>query len=127
VLKTFDGVSYEYVPKITEIIRSALKCLGFIANRKGRFIVQEIEPPKTALMILTHYVFAPEPQTIAVRDLLKDPFWKYLGIKRELTVRDIFKEASSKGLISRYTVADELEQITTRYSLEELLKSEVKL
>jgi len=37
VLKTFDGVSYEYVPKITEIIRSALKCLGFIANRKGRF------------------------------------------------------------------------------------------
>jgi len=78
-------------------------------------------------MILTHYVFAPEPQTIAVRDLLKDPFWKYLGIKRELTVRDIFKEASSKGLISRYTVADELEQITTRYSLEELLKSEVKL
>jgi len=46
VLKTFDGVSYEYVPKITEIIRSALKCLGFIANRKGRFIVQEIEPPK---------------------------------------------------------------------------------
>lgn len=125
-IKTW-GLNESYALKATKRIRSALLATGFIANKGGNFVVQEIEPPKTALLILTHHLFAQEPQTITIKEVLKNPYWKYLGIRKESTVREIFKEASYKGVISRYVVADELEQITTKYSLEELLRERVRL
>ncbi|HIH40705.1 MAG TPA: hypothetical protein HA221_04000 [Halobacteria archaeon] len=120
------NINERYAAKIVNRIRAALLCTGFATKRK-ELIIQKIEPPKTALIILTHYLFAQSPKTVAIRDILDNPYWKYLGIRSEEVVRDILKEANSKGILSKYIVADELEQITTRYSLDELLERKIKI
>jgi len=115
-----------YAANVVNRIRAALLCTGFATKRK-ELIIQKIEPPKTALIILTHYLFAQSPKTVSIRNILDNPYWKYLGIRSEEVVRDILKEANSKGILSKYIVADELEQITTRYSLDELLERKIKI
>jgi hypothetical protein len=42
-------------------------------------------------------------------------------------VRKILKEANADELIAKYVIADELEQITTRFSLEEFIQGRMKL
>lgn len=119
-------INERYAAKIVNRIRAVLLCTGFATKRK-ELIIQKIEPPKTALIILTHYLFAQSPKTVSIRNILDNPYWKYLGIRSEGVVRDILKEANSKGILSKYIVADELEQITTRYSLDELLERKIKI
>jgi hypothetical protein len=76
----------------------------------------------------THNLFARyEPRTIELRNLLANPFWKYLGIKHEDQVRAVFREADAAGCIGKYVVADQLEQITTCFSLETFLEKKVRL
>jgi len=120
-------INERYATDVVKYIRSALLCTDFVVKRGGKLIVQEIEPPKTALIILTHYLFAQKPKTVAVRDILENPYWRYLGIRSEDVVRDIFREANSKGIFAKYIIADELEHITTKYSLAELLKRKMTL
>lgn len=125
-IKTWD-INEKYATKAVRRVRSALLCTDFVVKRGGKLIVQAIEPPKTALIILTHYLFAQKPKTVAVRDILENPYWRYLGIRSEDVVRDIFREANSKGIFAKYIIADELEHITTKYSLAELLKRKMTL
>ncbi|MFQ6120586.1 MAG: hypothetical protein ACE5KE_11985 [Methanosarcinales archaeon] len=120
LLKTYGAVND--VPLI-----SSLKNLGVVHSSKGQIIVKEIPLPKNALLILIHDIFARTPRTVTLREILENPFWKYLGLKDKDTVKKILKEADSEGLIARYIVADELEQITTKYSLDDFLKKKVKL
>ena len=50
-----------------------------------------------------------------------------MGIRDESTVRAILRDAEVKGVIAKYTVVDQLEQITTRYSYEDYLSKALRL
>jgi hypothetical protein len=42
-------------------------------------------------------------------------------------VRAVLHDAQTAGLIARYSVVDQLEQITTRYTLEDYLRGALRL
>ena len=113
--------------KAADRIRQALVQIGFLAREHRRLVVRALPKPKTTLLILTHYLFAPTPQTVELRELLANPFWRYLGVREAETVRGILKEADASGLIAKYIKSDQLEQITTRYSFDALLEQRIKL
>jgi hypothetical protein len=115
--------------KTTQRLKSNLKQLGVLERCPGeddRLVA--LNPSKTSLVLLTHHIFASaEPRTIELRNLLANPFWKYLGLKREDEVRAIFREADAAGCIGKYVVADQLEQLTTRLTLDAFLSKKMRL
>ena len=119
----------EQTKKTTQRLKSNLMRLG-VLERSSRAddTLLDLNPSKTSVLILTHYLFAQfEPRTIELRNLLANPFWKYLGIKHIDEVRAIFREADAAGCIGKYVLADQLEQITTCFSLETFLGKKVRL
>jgi hypothetical protein len=115
--------------KTTQRLKSNLMRLGVLERSPGADDkLVSLSPTKTSLMLLTHHIFAPtEPRTIELRHLLANPFWKYLGFKREDEVRAIFREADATGCIGKYVVADQLEQLTTCLTLDAFLSKKVRL
>jgi hypothetical protein len=107
-------------------LRGACRDMGFLYSDNKKLVVCLVPMPKTSLLILTHYLLAPQPTTITVKELLSNPFWKYLGIREADDVRKVFREADANGFIAKYIVADQLEQLTTRYSLDELIQRRIK-
>jgi hypothetical protein len=59
--------------------------------------------------------------------VLAEPVWKYLSFSKPDQLKTFFKEMERKGLISRYAQVDRLEQVTTRYSLNELLERKARV
>ena len=108
-------------------LRGACKDMGFLHVDKNKLIVCQIPIPKTSFLILTHYLHAPSVSTIAIKDILLKPYWQYLGIRDPETVRRIFREADANGIIAKYVMADQLEQVTTRYPFEEFLERRLHL
>jgi hypothetical protein len=102
------------------------KDLGFLVGAKNRLIVCQLPPPRTSLLILIHYLFAKDIRTIAIKDIIQNPFWQYLGIRDTENLRRIISEADAESIISKYVVADELEQITTRYSFNEFIQKKIQ-
>jgi hypothetical protein len=83
---------------------------------------------KTSLLILLHHLFAAKAvRTVELRNLFANPFWKYLGYKSEDAVRAVLREADASGLIGKYVVADQLEQVTTCSTLDEFLERRTRL
>lgn len=115
--------------KTTQRLKSNLMRLGVLERGPGEdYKLVGVNPSKTSLLLLTHYIFASaEPRTIELRTLLANPFWKYIGLKREDDVRSVFREADAVGCIGKYVVADQLEQATTNLTLDSLLSSKVRL
>jgi hypothetical protein len=115
--------------KTTQRLKSNLMRLGVLERCPGEDDkLVALNPAKTSLLLLTHYIFASvEPRTIELRNLLANPFWKYLGLKREDEVRAIFREADAAGCIGKYVVADQLEQVTTNLTLGAFLTNKVTL
>jgi hypothetical protein len=115
--------------KTTQRVRTNLVRLGILEVARGRdHLLVPLVSTKTALLILTHSIFTPAgPRTVELRRLLADPFWKYLGFKSEDAVRTVFREADAAGLLGKYVVADQLEQITTRWGLDEFLSNKPRL
>lgn len=115
--------------KTTQRLKSNLMRLGVLERNPGeedRLVA--LNPAKTSLLLLTHYIFASaEPRTIELRNLLANPFWKYIGLKREDEVRAVFREADAAGYIGKYVVADQLEQVTTCLTLDTFLGKRVRL
>jgi len=105
----------------------AIRDMGFVFRNKGNTIIREIPVPKVALLILTHYLFAQTPKTITLKEMLNNPFWKYLGIRDQDSVRRVFREANGVGIIAKYITADELEQITTKYTIREFIENKKRL
>jgi hypothetical protein len=89
--------------------------------------ISQIPMPKTSLLILTHYLLAPTPRTVTIKDVLSNPFWQYLGVRESEAVRKVFREADANGAITKYIMADQLEQVTTRYSFDEFVQRKVQL
>lgn len=81
----------------------------------------------TAFLILLHSSLAPTPRTVTVESILEHPFWRCLGGREARQVREALVAAEAKGGIDRYTRVDQLEQVTTRYSLGQLLERKVRV
>jgi len=108
-------------------LRVACRDLGFFCSEKKRLIICQLAVPKTSLLILTHYLLAPTPRTVTIKDVLSNLYWKYLGVREPETVRKVFREADANGAIAKYIMADQLEQVTTRYSFDEFVQRKVQL
>lgn len=115
--------------KTAQRLKSNLMRLGVLERCPGEDDkLVALNPTKTSLLLLTHQVFAStEPRTIELRNLLANPFWKYLGFKREDEVRAILREADAAGCVGKYIVADQLEQVTTCLTLNDFLSKNVRL
>lgn len=115
--------------KTRERIKINLKRLGFLERAKGNpDRLTPVVPQKTSFMILLHHLFAPRSvRTVELRTLFGNPFWKYLGYKSEGAVRNVLREADAAGVIGKYIVADQIEQVTTCCALNEWLNREMRL
>jgi hypothetical protein len=113
----------EVKPYLINNLRTNCKSLGFLTDEIKGLCVAEITPPKTAFLIITHFLFSKEKSTIKLSDILQNLYWQYLGIREKQTVRYILHEADAEGQITKYIIADQLEQITTRFSFDEFLQN----
>lgn len=119
----------ENTKKTAQRLKSNLMRLGVLerTSRESDKIIP-LNPAKTSLLLLTHYIFAAdEPRTIELRNLVANPFWKYIGLKHEDELRALFRAADAAGYIGKYVVADQLEQITTCLTLDAFLSRKVRL
>ena len=117
----------EIKPKVFSRFTEILRSLGYLGHNNRKYFIPSIVPNKTAFLIILHHLFAETIQTVALKEIEADPFWKYLRIPNGKNIRQILKEASANNLISKYIVADQLEQITTRYSLKEFIERKIAL
>ncbi len=108
-------------------LRSALIHMGFVSAVSKGIMVQPIPLPNNAFLLALHAKLAPTPRIVRLSDILSAAFWKLMGIRDDATVRSILRDANAKGLIAKYTVVDQLEQITTRYSVDEYLAKTFRL
>ena len=115
--------------KTRERLKINLKRLGFLERAKGKpDRLTPVVPQKTSFLILLHHLFAPRSiRAIELRNLFGNPFWKYLGYKSEDAVRNILREADAARVVGKYVVADQLEQITTCFSLNDMLERKIRL
>ena len=104
------------------------KHLGFLERMSSNdWIVAAVPLPADALLILLHARLAPTPRIVRLSDLLAEPFWRYLGLRQPDEVRAILHDAHAAGLLARYSTVDQLEQVTTRYTLDEYLGRALRL
>ena len=114
--------------KTLKRLKTNLAKLGFIDRSTRSDRLSRIAVDKTGFLLVFHSIFSVAgPRTVEVPRILQNPFWKYLGLKSEQSVRAILKEAEASGLLGKYVVADQLEQVTTCFSLAEILKRRVRL
>lgn len=108
-------------------LRAALTKAGLLtvdAKHVYHRLIADVSPRAVAV-IVTH-LFAPKPQAIAIDTLLADPWWKRLGILDEPALRLKLKESVECGLFARVLRMDTLDQLTTRYSWQELARGRLK-
>ncbi|HEX7376075.1 MAG TPA: hypothetical protein VF278_03135 [Pirellulales bacterium] len=115
--------------KTSQRLKTNLIKLGFLERLTGdEHRLLPVHPAKTSLLLLAHYLFAPAgARTVELSRLLADPFWKYLGFKREDEVRGVLREADVTGVLGKYVVADRLEQITTRFGIDDFLANKARV
>lgn len=124
-----EHLGEEPPPRTRDRLKTNLMRLGFLGRSRGQpDQLLPVNPTPTATLVLVHSLFAPEgPRTVELRNLLAHPFWKYLGYKSEDAVRGVLRAADVAGLIGKYVVADQLEQVTTCLSFDELLTRRARL
>ncbi len=108
--------------KLNQRILNCLQHAGYvIAHGKKDLIVVGFGNLEDALILSTHLLLAQNPRTIKLTEIETSNFWRFLGYRKFDHVRIGFRRAEAKGLIMRYAMVDHLEQITTRYTWNELL------
>ena len=115
--------------KTRERLKTNLKKLGFLERSRGKpDRLTPVVPQKTSFLILLHHLFAPKSvRTIELLHLFANPFWKWIGYKSEDVVRILLRESDAAGVVAKYVVADQLEQVTTCFAFNELLERRVRL
>ena len=108
-------------------LRSALIHMGFVSSVSKGIMVQPIPVPDNAFLIALHAKLAPTPRIVRLSDIIGSVFWKLMGIREITTIRSILRDAYPKGLIAKYTIVDQLEQITTRYTFDDYLSKALRL
>jgi hypothetical protein len=116
-------------PKTRQRLKTNLMKLGFLARARGKpDRLRPVIPTNTAYLILLHHLFAPNgPRTIEICYLFANLFWKYLGFKSGDAVRAVLRSADAAGLLGKYIVADQLEQVTTCLTLQDIFARKVRL
>jgi hypothetical protein len=114
-------------PKMVQRLGQALRRMGFIVRERRQDMVAQLWPSKTSLLLVIHHLFAPTPRIVTLHDILADPFWHYLGFREKETIRRTLHEANARGLIAGYAIVDQLEQITTRYTLGAWFREQLQL
>lgn len=124
-----DYLGEEPPDKTRQKLKINLKKLGFLERAKGKpDRLTPVVPQKTSFLILLHHLFAAKSvRTVELRHLFANPFWKYLGYKSEDAVRNVLREADAAGVIGKYIVADQLEQVTTCFTLAELMERRARI
>ncbi len=130
----FDRFLNDYLgevppPKTRKRLKSNLMRLGFLSRERGKpDRLTPVIATKTGFLILLHHLFAADAlRTIELRRLFAHPFWKYIGMKSEDAVRRVLREADTAGFLGKYVVADQLEQITTSMTLDEIFRTKARL
>ena len=108
-------------------LRLTLRDLGFIRKEGRKYAVCETALPYTAFLVLLHHHLTPEPASVSVSEIIAHPFWRYLGGRDESEVRAALSNAAAADAISRYAAVDGLEQVSTRFSLQEILQRRTRL
>jgi hypothetical protein len=113
--------------KMVQRLGKTIRRLGFVVRDRRQDVVAQLTPSKTGFLILLHYLFAPTPRIVTLNEILADPFWRYLGLREAEAIRRMLHEASACDLIARYATIDQLEQITTRYPLDQWFEGRLEL
>lgn len=101
--------------------------LGFLVRHGNQWLAPWMSIPANGLLILLHARLALTPRIVRISDLLATAWWRYLGYRSAEDVRATLRDAERVGLIARYSIVDELEQITTRYSFDDYLHNALRL
>lgn len=126
--RTYIEQTYgEFKEQSYKRLTRTLHALGFIAKVGGVWFTRALPRPATAFLLLLHQRFAPTPRIVPLEQILADPFWWQVGYRTPDEVRDTLHDAAAAGLIARFVVVDHLEQITTRYTLDEWLAQGLRL
>ena len=120
----FGGAMARDVGKRTS---TASRDVGWTLRQRGRTYRAATVVDRTAALLLLHHVYAPTPRIVDVNQVLAEPLWKFLAFPTPDALRAFLRELERKGLVSRYAQVDRLEQVTTRYSLDELIARKVRL
>lgn len=120
-----DGVAY--LSGSTKRLRATMLALGFFRRGEGkRMVLNTTALPGTAFLVCLHYYFGPERTTISVPSILEHPFWRFLGGCKAEEVRAALQLAAGRDIIAKYASVDRLEQVTTRFSLQEVLSRGIR-
>jgi hypothetical protein len=117
----FKEIYGEDKPTLKTKMSGALQASGLVTHSKKLFYVREQIDLERAFGVLLHVLFAPQPTTIDVRDVLNHVFWRYLGLRSHSDVIKLLRLLESKKILAKYVRADQLEQVTTIYSADEIL------
>jgi len=128
LFRTYIEETYgEFKRQSHQRLTRTLRELGFIARIGQTWFTQTISRPTTAFLILLHERFAPTPRIVSLVHILADPLWWQTGYHAPDEVRETLHDAAAAGLIARFVTVDQLEQITTRYTLDEWLDRRLRL
>jgi hypothetical protein len=120
--KTYGGVK----PILRQRLSAALQATGLVTRSQKIIYVREQTDMERAFGVLLHVLFAPKPTTIAVKDILNHVFWRYLGLRSPSDVVKLLRGLEAKKIIVKYVRADQLEQVTTAYSADDILNPKDK-
>lgn len=123
VEETYGEFKRQSRKRLTRTLRE----LGFIARIGQTWFTQAIPRPATAFLILLHERFASTPRIVSLAQILADPLWWQVGYHAPDEVRETLHDAAAAGLIARFVTVDQLEQITSRYTLDEWLARRLRL
>jgi len=124
-----DALGEQPPAKTLKRLKMNLAKLGFLDRTSPQGDrLNRISVDKTAFLVVFHSIFSSiGPRTIELSTILQNPFWKHMGLKSEQAVKAVLREADAARLLGKYIVADQLEQVTTCFSLPDLLKRRAKL
>lgn len=117
----------KFISKSCQRLTRTVRNLGFLGLYGQKLVVDAIPLPANALIILLHDRFAPTPRIVRLAEILDAVWWRQLGFKTPDDVRRVLHEAQAAGLIARYVKVDQLEQITTRFSIDEYISQAKRL
>lgn len=128
VAKAFVRETYgEFKPKSYRRLLLTCRYLKFLGKYNGDLLIEHINPPADAFLILLHDRLAPTRRIVRLNEIVETNWWCLLGLREVEDIRHILHQAEAAGLISRYTKVDELEQVTTRFSCEEYFRQAMRL
>ena len=117
----------EFKEKSYTRLMSTARHLGFVGRYNRQVLVEAIATPGDAMLILLHDRLAETPRIVRVTEILEANWWRYLGLRSADAVRDILRAGESAGLLARYAIVDELEQVTTRFSRDRYIEKALLL